>query len=384
MTEEQYHKLNDYLNLCFQAMEEEHSFFLRNINKFVIASEKCSIMLSDYDIQEENAEVHLTALEVFALGREIVEKLCPCYLQKYNSLLDSGVLDFSYGIQSEDYNPKKLYTYDYDGSHFCYHNFEPEININRRYNYEDVCTLIHEFLHMTNTKRNKKNPAGRVVKEFISIYFEIKALLYLIEKKGIEPSQIFWNMRLLSIKRHMNDFNHYSFPLACYEIFGEVHPKYINETNPKANLEHIPDLSTYLYPYYSSKERFENDCKDMFFNLERLEQQYQQNTSDKNISNIASLSNYLLENSDFIYDYQYILGTILTYYAIEHCKVQDILRLNDIINNMTVDTTDNEFVYGIDNLLCSIGIDLSDLNVLEESMDSMRHVIEKYSTSKRK
>lgn len=66
--------------------------------------------------------------------------------------------------------------------------------------------------------------------------------------------------------------------------------------------------------------------------------------------------------------YRYLLGTILACYAIEHCKTEDILYLNNHINDKEM---------GIVEILASIGIDIESSSFLEDAMESVKRRLEK-------
>ena len=96
MTEESYQKLNEYFNIIFNGLEQENMYLLMNICKFIFVSEKYKKFVDTLELKMESEELSLTFQEVYVLGKEIIEKTCPCYLQQYESILENGVLDFSY------------------------------------------------------------------------------------------------------------------------------------------------------------------------------------------------------------------------------------------------------------------------------------------------
>lgn len=143
MNQEQIQELNGYLNDIFLMLNEEDSYLLHNLRKFVFVNENyLQFANKNLNCEEKSISTYLTFEQVYALGREVIETYCPCYLEEYDCILSSGILDLSYEKE-------------YDGSHCdCNpHRQQFEININREFHYEDVITLIHEFMHYTNGKK---------------------------------------------------------------------------------------------------------------------------------------------------------------------------------------------------------------------------------------
>ena len=112
-----YEKINKYLNDICTFLEQDNSFLLDN---------------------------KLTFEDVYLLAREIIETIDFNYLKDFDKLIETGELDFSY---DKEYIGSYCHTLIKDGKLKI-----QLININRHFNYDDVVTLIHEFIHYTNTK----------------------------------------------------------------------------------------------------------------------------------------------------------------------------------------------------------------------------------------
>lgn len=309
MNEEKYQKLNYYLNGVFKELENNDAFLLRNILNLARLSDDYVHLTDNYNFKIYNKQNNLTFNDVYLLAREIVEGIDKNYLEYYDKLIENGILDFSYN-------------HEYPVSQFLW-NDEKEIrliNINRNFNYIDVTSLIHEFMHYMNHIDNKLSNNRYLLTEAISIYFEEYAKRYLIQK-GISKEKLFLNERIMSTKRTASNFNWYSLIFLAYEKFGNI------------------DNNTYkfLNEYFLSieKEEFEEECSKA---LELCEKEYKKykfkykmETEDVNLN---SFENNLFERlSGFVNkDYRYILGTYIAYYALEHSSLEKMTYLCNHIN----------------------------------------------------
>lgn len=331
MTKEDYKKLNNYLNECFKRLEEHHFFMLRNIDQFCEMSDRYVHVLNQYEFNdEEPKESNLTFEEVYVLAREIIEDINPLYLTEYDKILSNGELDFSY--------ESKYFT-----SHFRYSSESKleQININRKFNYLDVCSVVHEFMHKTNLDINLPNetPTRAVLTEFMSIYFEEYAKRYLLSK-GISKDELYFNERIITTKKTASGFNWYGLILLVYEMIGKV------------------DEESYLFlrEYYLpiTKEGFEEECDMVISKINEVEEKYkieimyERDFDEKEIYNRCTR---LLGEA-----YKYIFGTLLAYYALDNVDKDKMVWLNDHMNDEDMTVLD-----GLDN----IGIELDEIPIMD-------------------
>ena len=189
--EEIYNKLNDYLNEICKYLEVQDSFLLDSIHILAGLNDKMLSFFNNYNFDNKVINNNLTFEEVVYLAREIIEQIDVSYLDSFDSLIKTGELDFSYENE-------------YDCSCYeCFYNDNREvvgkfININREFSYEDVVTLVHEFIHYTNGDKNTN--IRYYLTEFLSIYFEFFARDYLL-KKGINKEEIDYLFRFKFIKK---------------------------------------------------------------------------------------------------------------------------------------------------------------------------------------
>ncbi len=301
MTDEQYQKLNEYMNNCFQGLEKCDSFYLRNISSIAYLSQSFKNEIGPFLLKNNAIQNHLSFQDIYALAREVIETIHPKYLEQFDTIIESGVLDFSYD-------------HEYTDSHFIFlcQLEQCEINLNREFNYNDVVILIHEFFHLLNGTKKKFSKNQYLVTEFISIYFETFAVKYLIDVKHIPPTEICAYDRLLSTLHACNIVDNYSIPFAMYEWLGEVHPK------------NLPFISRYV-------SISEKEFSDMSEQLLQMFEQKNQEYCDKYriVTNIENRNHYLAKE---FRQYRYILGTLLAFYAQAHVNIQSMVSFNDHIN----------------------------------------------------
>lgn len=331
MTEKDYKKLNNYLNECFKILEKYHFFMLRNIEQFCEMSDKYVHVIKQYELKGEcPKESNLTFEEVYLLAREIVEDINPLYLNEYDKMLSSGELDFNYNKE-------------YFDNHFIYSSDEGIglININRGFNYLEVCSLIHEFIHKMNFDLSKKSstPTRTVLTEFISIYFEEYAKRYLLNK-GISKKELFFNERIMATQNSASNFNWYGLILLVYEKIGKI------------------DEESYLFLRENylpiTKEGFENECKMIVSQITKIEEQYQKDIMYERPFNENEVYDRCL--TFLSKHYQYVFGTLLAYYALENIDKEKMVWLNDHVND------DDQTVLDI---LEEIGMDLDEIPIID-------------------
>ena len=169
--DEIYNKLNDYLNEICKYLEVQDSFLIDNLHILAGLNDKMLMFLNNYNFDNKVITNKLTFEDVFNLAREIIEQIDASYLDSFDNLIKTGELDFSYENK-------------YYGSHYQYfYNDNREvvgklININREFSYDDVLTLVHEFIHYTNGDKITNN--RYYLTEFLSIIYRKFHLRYLI------------------------------------------------------------------------------------------------------------------------------------------------------------------------------------------------------------
>ena len=140
MTIEEYNKLNSYLNAIFVILNDYDYFLIKNIFKIGKLNQEYLTTISKYAFPSNTKENNLTFEDVYLITREIISTIDTNYLAEYDKLIEIGILDFGYENE-------------YDDSEFVHGN--NLINIRREFNYNDIITLVHEFIHYINGKAKK-------------------------------------------------------------------------------------------------------------------------------------------------------------------------------------------------------------------------------------
>ncbi len=342
MTEEQYQKLNRYLNDCFQALEVNDSFFLRNL-KYICYISDCFIeKVGPLQLEDQSIQNHLSFQDVYLLAREMIEYINPSYLKQFDTILNDGTLDFGYEHEYYD----SYYTFNSDIE-------QSEININREFHYGDVPALIHEFFHLLNGNVKDKSIYRYLFTEFISIYFEIQTISYLMDIKQIPKEEINVYDRILTTLKSCKIVNRYIMPFIFYEELGEVHPKNI------ALLQH---------EFSIPEKQYVQCCKDLLQHFERWDHEYNQSHLQDESVDYQSRNDYFAQ---FFHEYRYILGTLLAFYATQHISIPTMIAFNDQINAFKCTNI-------IDLLKQQLGIDMNVERFSDVCFTSMDAFIKKY------
>lgn len=327
MTQEEYKRLNDYLNDVFLEFQKKNKIFVDNLIPIL----GLSTIINDYfknnieTFQIKSKSNHLTFEDVYLLAREIIEKISPRYLGEYDELIKSGTLNFNFN--SKGYSEFSFNRYNEIVN-------KKLINISREFNYYDVVSLIHEFFHYTQVKMNKKISYNfYFFTEFIAIYFETIAKRYLIEEKNISKDELIINNRVESLYRNNIKLYQYITVLVAYEYLGNINE---NTEEDLRNILRIRDPS------------FQKECLQTLNKLDSLKK-------NKPVVNL------------FNQNYRYVVGIILAYYALEHSKLEDMVELNDKINTEYAELSAQE-------VLNKVGIPLNQ-NMVLESLDIIKNSI---------
>lgn len=333
-----YNKLNDYLNDICVYLQEKNSILLDNIYTMILWNDTFLEIIEKYHFNTPTTENHMTYEDVFLIAREIIATVSKSYLKKFDNLIPSGELDFSYD-QS------------YAESH-CQITYEQNqinqlININREFNYNDVTTLIHEFIHYTNTNIKEISNIQNYLEEFLSIYFELYSVEYLT-KKGILKSEDFTRIQIT--KKHASMFCGYEIPLLAFIYFGSI-----NNDTPSLLHQYFPELEI---------AHFEKECTNLYTKLNLLEQKYQ-----TEIAQNPNLRGHFLSKEFIAKNYKYVLGALLAIYALKYSKLEDIVSLNNHIQEYNL--------MNVSDILKNIGIDITKSNFNYELFQTLKEYLSK-------
>ena len=345
MTDEMYQKLNFYLNGVFKELEVNDTFLIGNLLQLIeIGRDFCSL-IRNYDLKSEKMQANLSYNDVYLLARQIIEEIDKNYLKYYDKLIETGELDFDY---EEKY-----------GDSACTHFFDTGqnlIDIRRKFNYLDVSTLVHEFMHYTNSLTKDYSLNRHILTEAISIYFESYAKNYLLSK-GIDQSELWFNERLYSTGWHIKRFQNYNLILLAYSKFGDI---------DESSYQMLSDFFIQI-----SKSDFETICINALRLLDKrsdevdfeMKMEYgciPDNYEQKRFSRLARLVNV---------DYQYIFGTVVAYYALQHSTLEKMVYLNNHINDA-------------ENASLSDALKLADIDLRKLNLDSIKEFLDRKGKTK--
>ena len=371
MKKEDYKRLNDYLNDAFIYLSKYDGFFIQNMQSIFILNNMLYGKLNDIDLEHKFHKNNLTFEDVFELARSEIEKINPNYLEEFDRLIDSGCLEFflheqnmiikgntTYEKLSEIENNEEEIRND---SVCSYNNGDYFIDLARTYNYNDVLTLIHEFIHSTNSSKNM-GEYRYILTEFFSIYFEMLSQKELLEN-GINSSELDIFDRIKNTGKISKEITEYDLVFISYNLFGNI-----KENSYK-------DLKKY-HIVSSTKKEFECACVRLlkYFDYQKI--QYNNKNEEFNLNDYRKCISKLFSSG-----YRYLYGTLFACYLLENGNKDKIVWLNDHINDEKMKNMN------LIDVLKMIDIDLTDENINEKLVESAQNYYEnlsKYSVKEEK
>ena len=371
MKKEDYKRLNDYLNDAFIYLSKYDGFFIQNMQSIFILNNMLYGKLNDIDLEHKFHKNNLTFEDVFELARSEIEKINPNYLEEFDRLIDSGCLEFflheqnmiikgntTYEKLSEIENNEEEIRND---SVCSYNNGDYFIDLARTYNYNDVLTLIHEFIHSTNSSKNM-GEYRYILTEYFSIYFEMLSQKELLEN-GINSSELDIFDRIKNTGKISKEITEYDLVFISYNLFGNI-----KENSYK-------DLKKY-HIVSSTKKEFECACVRLlkYFDYQKI--QYNNESKEFNLYDYRKCISILFSSG-----YRYLLGTLFSCYLLENGNKDKIVWLNDHINDEKMKNMN------LIDVLKMIDIDLTDENINEKLVESAQNYYEnlsKYSVKEEK
>lgn len=363
MKKEDYKRLNDYLNDAFIYLSENDSFFIQNMHNIFSLNSILYENLKGIDLEHKFYKNNLTYEDVFNLARNEIEKINPNYLEKFDKLIDSGRLGLF--KQEENITIKKCDDYEKlseienneeetrNTSRCCYTEDDYFIDLARKYNYDDVLTLIHEFMHSRNLSKNM-GEYRYILTEFFSIYFEMLSQKELLEK-GINPSELDIFDRIKDTGKISKKINKYYIAFMAYNLLGNIKE------------DSYEDLEKY-HIVSSTKEEFESACIYLlkYFDYQKIK--YNNKNEEFNLHDYRKCISKLFSSG-----YRYLFGTLFSCYLLENGNKDKVVWLNDHINNEEIKNMN--FI----DALKIIDIDLTDENINEKLVYSAQNYYENLS-----
>lgn len=371
MKKEDYKRLNDYLNDTFIYLSGHDRFFIQNMQSIFILNNMLYGKLKDLELEHKFHENNLTFEDVFELARNEIEKINSNYLKEFDKLIDSGRLGLF--KQEENINIKEVDYYEKlsevenneeetRNTSICFYTEDGYfIDLARTYNYDDVLSLIHEFIHSTNSSKNM-GEYRYILTEFFSIYFEILSKKNLLEN-GINSSELDIFDRIKDTGKISKEMNEYDLVFISYNLFGNI------KENSYEDLEKYHIVS-------STKKEFECACVRLlkYFDYQKI--QYNNESKEFNLHDYRKCISILFSSG-----YRYLLGTLFSCYLLENENKDKIVWLNDHINDEKMKNMN------LIDVLKMIDINLTDENINEKLVESAQKYYEnlsKYSVKEEK
>lgn len=345
MTKIEYDKLNNYLNQLCLVLDKNNPFLLNNLFGMLKINDSFYSKFRKYEKKVENIENKLTFDEVIEISKEIINYINPKYLKQFEEYESTGKIDFNYedkkNITSEFRSGSyERYTRN-DNKYIMIKEQTPYILISRKFNYDDVIILIHEFFHSLN-RNGPQNINNSYLTEFISIYFETVASEYLVNQKGVKINEINLYHRLDDCINCSRDAFLFEYPLISFIKFGNIDDNSYKFLNKYIRMKDEKDID-------------ENDKNNFYYECERLLSVF-----EKSMKKFKTEEDFFIDFSIHIMNcYKYVIGTLLAFYSKEKLPMEKMIYLNDNINNF-----DFNMLNPLE-ALNKIGIDAFDKNFFE-------------------
>ena len=371
MKSEDYKRLNDYLNDAFIYLSKYDGFFIQDMREIFILNDMLYEKLKGIDLRHNFHKNNLTYEDVFNLARSEIEKINPNYLEEFDRLIDSGRLEFF--LHEQNMIIKGNTTYEKlseienneeetrNNSRCFYTENDYFIDLARKYNYDDVLVLIHEFMHSRNLSKNM-GEYRYILTEFFSIYFEMLSQKNLLER-GINPSELDIFDRIKDTGKISKKINKYYIVFMSYNLLGNI------KENSYEDLENYHIVS-------STKEEFESACIYLLKYFDYKKIRYNNKNEEFNLHDYRKCISILFSSG-----YRYLYGTLFACYLLENENKDKVVWLNDHINDEKMKNMN------LIDVLKMIDIDLTDENINEKLVESAKKYYEnlsEYSDSNKK
>ena len=354
MNNEDYKKLNNYLNEMLSYLEKEAPEVIDNLRLINDYSFRLDKELKKYNLEYEIKEKNLSIVDVIYITRNIIKSINIDYLNKFDEILKSGILNFDFGdldefikddeVKKEDNkkkNNKSMVIYDVETN-------VKSVEIERNFNYKDVKILVHEFIHYVGRDYNNELLKNyHLLSEFIAIYFESYANDYLFEN-GISEDEIDYLDRIISTHNKAHFLSAETSVLLAYHILG-----YIDESTCK-------ELDFLNIPFELSEERFNICTKKLLNNFIKND-----NGSNNYNEYCASLGVKFLDRIN------YFMGFLLAFYSRKNKDMKDIIDLNNSLQKYDIN---------MNELLNGFNIDIFDEHFIDDVLMSVDQYVSKYKS----
>ena len=314
----------EYIDLFFYLTLNTVKTIYENDILFKSSIEKYGSIYSYYNSRNN----YLSSVDSLNIVREFIKNKIPNYLDKFDEYINNGVLDL---IDSDNIEEK-----DYSYSGFSDDN-KRDIHAVTKHNYDDLETIVHEFMHQINLEESADVKTTRLLlTEGISIYFEMLLFKYL-EEKDYDFEEIYKvkKLRVIDCARISDEILTELTLIDSYIKLGSI------DENTWKDRKELCDFGW-------------NNQEGYYFEINNL---------------IGDKKEY---NFKYINNIGYIIGTLIAFYAInsgDKEMTSKFIKLNELVNQ-------EDFEY----CLKYIGIDINNNSDLDKLFESLKKEINKINS----
>lgn len=332
-----YNELNEYLNNWFIENEDIEIVFVNNFfNMFYICHLVCNSELYSCFENPKDKNHYMDAVTSIKYAREIISSIDKKMLDKFDECINNGIFNLTqkdYDILLEEKGKnEKLSNEELEKNNpgSSYYRYVPgdneilneQIEISLSHTTNDIAVIVHEFIHYYLNDINLSDNYVFLI-EFFSTYFELYSINYM-KQFNDDNLKISMNYLLRKFLWHSKYIQENILVFLAYDNFGNI-----NENSIK-DLEEVYGIKT---------DSFDKICIDLL------------NTMKKDIN--------------VMFNYKYVIATLLTYYSIDKILPTTIIEFGKNINmyknsNKTLNET-----------LEMLGIDFSFENI-EETIEKIK------------
>lgn len=238
-----FEKLNDYLKNNMADIFEYDPFLVKNAYAICELYDGFYNIKVNYDKTISRNYDYISGPDNIALASSFLKQFG--LDKRLNEELSNGMIEFK--DVYEDYED----SYEEPNWHFGIRNGHDEILVPDNGNINDSSILIHEFIHSLNPKREYTRYLST---EFFAIYFQLKYTDYLLDK-NINPDDILkiFKDRYDDCRDIVRNTEDIILLIGIYDQYGSINKDNLLDYDKKLNIEYYEDVegndTKYMYDY---------------------------------------------------------------------------------------------------------------------------------------
>ena len=214
-------------------LKNNYSYFYNHLDDFYYMHNSYKERTVELKNPYKGSNKIITPEETINLARSVLEEINPKYIDNYDDLVNRNKI-----LIDEKFDGSRCNGDDYNDITTW------RIEIEDKKDYDNVITLIHEFFHYSN-KLTGDSKCRKFFGEFISIYFEMKAVDILLSK-GVSKEELNCEWRLFATRDQLTlaseegneyfDKNNEMYPRRVYAYFVHLLGQFLAEYAIKNNI----------------------------------------------------------------------------------------------------------------------------------------------------